>query len=45
MEHLEAGDINLLEAEIKSMAKSWYELERDEQDRRLWRDTVDGLCS
>ena len=22
-----------------------YQLERDAQDRRLWRETVDGLCS
>ncbi len=34
-----------LEAEIKSMGKSRYQLERDAQDRRLWRETVDGLCS
>ena len=41
-EHLEM--ICYLEAEIKSMGKSWYQLEKDAQDRRLWRETVDGLC-
>ena len=34
-----------LEAEIKSMGKSWYQLEKDAQERRLWRETVEGLCS
>ena len=29
----------------RSMAKSWYQQEKDAQDRRLWRETVDGLCS
>ena len=33
------------EHKIKSMSKSWSQLERDAQNRRLWRETVDGLCS
>ena len=31
---------HLLEAELKSMGKSWYQLERDAQDRRLWREEL-----
>ena len=30
----------LLEAEIKSMGKSWYQLEKDAHDRRLWRERL-----
>jgi len=34
-----------LNADMKRMGKSWQELERAAQDRRLWRAVVDGLCS
>ena len=39
-----------LETFVRSKAqvhggKSWYQLERDAHNRRLWRETVDGPCS
>ena len=34
-----------VEAEMKRTGRSWLQLERDAQDRHLWRMIVDGLCS
>ncbi|KAI0231346.1 hypothetical protein LSAT2_018330 [Lamellibrachia satsuma] len=34
-----------LEADIKQTGKGWQQLERIAQDRRRWRNVVDGLCS
>ena len=34
-----------LEANITQTGLSWKQLERIAQDRRRWRDAVDGLCS
>ena len=40
---IEKDLVRSLTAEIKSTGKSWYQLERDARDRRLWRESVDGL--
>ena len=34
-----------LEADIKQTGNGWQQLERIAQDRRRWRNVVDGLCS
>ena len=33
------------EAELKQTGKTWQDLERVANDRRVWKDFVDGLCS
>ena len=34
-----------VESDASKLGKSWSQIERDSQDRVLWRSVVDGLCS
>ena len=44
--HGTPGDVGYKQRSSPWALKSWCQLEKeDAQDRRLWRDTVDGLCS